>query len=529
MTIRKRLGLSFLAILGLFGLNLAIYSWGTARRTDAVEDLRLAAERQLLLNEIKQELTDLGKTVNVTSTLFDPTSQAGVPASELSQFKDQITAIDEKLHRFLDQSRGDSRVAVQTIVEQCGLLTASWTAAYENFGAHQDKALTELAIHSEPLAAKILKSLLPKLEDSEKLRGQDARMNFDRVAKITGQMTLVIFILSTIVAAAVAYLMSRHLTFGLQELKQGAARLGAGELEHRITIRGNDELTDLAQSFNEMASNLFAAHDEIDQRNTELAAAMEAAEDANRSKSSFLANMSHELRTPLNAIIGYSEMLMEDAQDSGEANVVADLRKINGAAKHLLTLINDVLDLSKVEAGKLDLYLEPFDVLEMMNDVVSIAQPLLEKNGNRLLLDCAKDLGEMRADQTKVRQSLFNLFSNATKFTEQGTITLSARRMMKDGQEQIVLAVIDTGIGMTPPQLSRLFQAFSQAEASTSRKYGGTGLGLALSRRLCRLMGGDITVESESGKGSTFTMNVPVRVEESRVGRTTGVSEKARA
>ena len=235
---------------------------------------------------------------------------------------------------------------------------------------------------------------------------------------------------------------------------------------------------------------------------------------ADRHKSEFLANMSHELRTPLNAIIGYSEMLQEDAADLGAEQFTDDLKKINAAGKHLLELINAVLDLSKIEAGKMELYLETFDVAGLVKDIAAVISPLAAKNANRLDVRCPGTIGTMRADLTKVRQALFNLLSNACKFTERGTITLAVTREALDGRDGLVFSVHDTGIGMTPEQLTKLFEAFSQADAATTRKYGGTGLGLALSRRLCRMMGGDVTVESEAGRGSTFTIRLPVEVRE---------------
>ncbi|MGE5027365.1 MAG: response regulator [Betaproteobacteria bacterium] len=243
--------------------------------------------------------------------------------------------------------------------------------------------------------------------------------------------------------------------------------------------------------------------------------AQEAAEQANRSKSIFLANMSHELRTPLNAIIGYSEMLLEEAEELGEEGFVADLHKIQSAGKHLLGLINDILDLSKIEAGKMELYLEDFDAAAMADEVCTTIRPLVEKNGNKLEVRCEGDPGEMRSDLTKVRQMLFNLLSNASKFTENGIITLTLSRQT-GAEDWLTFKVADSGIGMTGEQLGRLFQAFTQADASTTRKYGGTGLGLTITRRFCEMMGGTIEVESEPGKGSVFTMRLPARARESQ-------------
>jgi signal transduction histidine kinase/DNA-binding response OmpR family regulator len=261
----------------------------------------------------------------------------------------------------------------------------------------------------------------------------------------------------------------------------------------------------------------------------ELEAKSRELEVASRHKSEFLANMSHELRTPLNAIIGYSEMLQEEAQDQHADSFVLDLQKIHAAGKHLLELINAVLDLSKIEAGKMELYLESFEVAPILRDVAAVLDPLAQKNQNRLEVRCAPDVGAMRADVTKLRQALFNLLSNACKFTERGVVSLAVTRETSADGDAILFAVSDTGIGMTPAQMTRLFEEFAQADATTTRRYGGTGLGLALSRRLCRTMGGDITVASEAGRGSTFTIRLPAEVKEPASERSTPAAREASA
>jgi signal transduction histidine kinase/DNA-binding response OmpR family regulator len=269
----------------------------------------------------------------------------------------------------------------------------------------------------------------------------------------------------------------------------------------------NDRLTDEIRE-RKLMESLLAHHVKIADE------ARERAEEANRTKSEFLANMSHELRTPLNAIIGYSEILEEDAEESGQKELIRDLQKIRNAGKHLLNLINDVLDLAKIESGKMNLYFESFNIAKLAQEVVDTVKPLCEKNNNKITLECSGDVGLMRSDLTKVRQSLFNLLSNASKFTQDGRVTLTITKELSKtnkGEEVKIVSfkVTDTGIGMKPDQLKKLFQAFSQADNSTTRKYGGSGLGLAITQQFANMMNGEVIVESEYGKGSNFTIKLP--------------------
>ena len=283
----------------------------------------------------------------------------------------------------------------------------------------------------------------------------------------------------------------------------------------RAEKRTDDEIGFLIDRFNEMLTQIEEHEKEIQEVNEQLVQSEQRARAATQAKSHFLANMSHELRTPLNAIIGYSEMLQEEAQDSGQESFIPDLKKINRSGRHLLDLINDVLDLSKIEAGKMELYLETFDIPNLLEDVSTTVQLLVQKNSNTLEVRCPANLGAMRADMTKVRQSLFNLLSNASKFTKNGKITLEAAREISPTKpDWIVFRVSDTGIGMTTEQQDRVFEAFSQADSATARDFGGTGLGLTITKTFCRMMGGDVALTSEPGKGTTFTIRLPTEVRE---------------
>jgi signal transduction histidine kinase len=309
------------------------------------------------------------------------------------------------------------------------------------------------------------------------------------------------------------WLLTTRLLKPITDLTLATKTLSKGEWQQQVQVKYRDELGTLANTFNQMAKQLRISFSILEAKNEEAQKARAEAEDASKAKSVFVANMTHELRTPLNAIIGYSEMLQEEAEDMGLDDFIPDLRKIGSAGKHLLALINDVLDFSKVEAGRMELFLENFDVDTMLEDVRVTIEPLIEKNHNRLQVNQAGPLGQMYADVTKVRQCLFNLLSNASKFTEEGTITLAAHRHhAADDKEWITFQVSDSGIGMTPEQISKLFSAFMQADSSTTRKYGGTGLGLVITKQFCQMMGGNVTVASEYGKGTTFSIHLPIEV-----------------
>ena len=312
---------------------------------------------------------------------------------------------------------------------------------------------------------------------------------------------------SLILAGLIVWLfVLRYVVRRLTELATSMLAIARGELATPIPTPGRDELGDMSRTlavFRDNARDIRAARDEAEKARAE-------AEAASRTKSAFLANMSHELRTPLNAIIGYSEILVEDATDSGDEATVGDLQKIQGAGQHLLGLINGILDLSKIEAGRMDVYLEQIYLARLVDEVRAIVEPLVKKNGNKLVIECPPDIGSMRTDLTKLKQSLINLLSNAAKFTQNGTVTLAlSRAQTGSGQARFTFHVSDTGIGMNEEQLGRLFQAFTQADSSTTRHYGGTGLGLTITRHFASMLGGTIEVTSKPGEGSSFIMVLP--------------------
>ncbi|MEG3894064.1 MULTISPECIES: urea ABC transporter substrate-binding protein [unclassified Microcoleus] len=355
------------------------------------------------------------------------------------------------------------------------------------------------------------------------------------VASRTQHWLLGALVLSSI-AGIVAFVSVSAIIRNLGLLRKTASMMASGDLTARSPVVSNDAIGVLSSTLNTMAqqissllNGLEVRQRQLEERSGELEVAKNAAEAANRAKSTFLANMTHELRTPLNAIIGYSELLQEEAIELGEEEFVMDLASINMAGKQLLNIISDILDISKIEAGKMTLFLETFEVLNLIEQVVTTVQPMLGKNGNTLIVNCDRNIGTIYSDSSKLRQALLNLASNAAKFTDRGKITINVWKeegevLPIDNSEElpavrsrcpnpsIVFQVTDTGIGMTEDQVSRLFGAFAQADNSTTRRYGGTGLGLTISRKFCQMMGGDITVESGFDCGSSFTIRLPVAV-----------------
>jgi len=316
------------------------------------------------------------------------------------------------------------------------------------------------------------------------------------------------------------FLLSRRITQPIAAITEAAIHLENGQLDQSIPVVRQDEIGILAQTFNRMAQQLkesFAALEEsnqelefrVSERTAELEEAKEAAESATRTKSAFLANMSHELRTPLNSIIGYSEILQEEAELSGDEDSIPDLRKIQGSSRHLLNLINSILDLSKIEAGRMELQLAPMSIIDLAQDVMETIHPVAEAKFNTLVLDNESTVDSIESDFDKLRQCLLNLLSNANKFTQEGELTLTIKTISYQTENYLEFIVTDTGIGMAKDQLEKIFEAFTQADTALTRRYGGTGLGLTITREFVRMLGGTISAQSELGKGSAFTILIP--------------------
>ncbi|MCP4923604.1 MAG: HAMP domain-containing protein, partial [bacterium] len=328
-------------------------------------------------------------------------------------------------------------------------------------------------------------------------------------------LLLTVLILSTTLGAA--YFLLRWLALGpLSDMERVVQNMETGDFSQEIPVHRFDEFGMVATVFNSTTKELLKTYRSLENRSTELQSvnstlelSKRAAEEASNTKSQFLASMSHELRTPLNAIIGYSEMIIEDAEDLSPQEVTEDLEKVLSSARHLLELINDILDISKIESGKMKLNLETFEIVPLVEGIKSLSKPLFEKNKNRFVVNLSPELSQIHSDSTKIRQNLLNLISNATKFTHEGEITLDVD--VDDAQEWVIFSVKDEGIGMTQEQLGKIFDAFTQADATTTKKYGGTGLGLSITRKFCEMLGGEIDVTSTVGKGSVFSMRLPVR------------------
>lgn len=472
--------------------------------SDPIAEARQYSARVAELHEVRSDFNDAAR---ILSSVRQANSNEALSALR-AQFDETFSRFQSGLEKLRKDMAPDNAAA---------LAAAAQSLATYSTGNNGVFALRDQFLRVRTSIASITKSLKA---DSGKLRemvavivanaeSQAAESQQASTSAIeTSRIWLLLIAISTLVIAGliVWLFVHRYVVSRLDALADSMLAIARGNLATPIPAAGPDELGEMSRALGVFRDN---AHEIQTARDQAIAARAEA-EAASRAKSSFLANMSHELRTPLNAIIGYSEILAEDATDRGDEQSVRDLQKIQSAGKHLLSLINSVLDLSKIEAGRMDVYLEPVNLAQLVDEVRTMVQPLVEKNSNRLMIDCPPDIGTMRTDLTKIKQSLINLLSNAAKFTDKGEVGLAvARQTGPEGRSHVIFEVSDSGIGMTEEQAGRLFEAFAQADSSTTRNFGGTGLGLAITRRFATLLGGTVNVTSKPGAGSTFTLDLP--------------------
>ncbi len=499
MSLKRRLALSFALLLVLGLVNIVAHTWGSSVRSDLFRELQIVMRDQVSVRELEQKIDAMHRKIRVIQTLVDAGNARPVTEEEVFE---QINSLNALLsHIDMLEQRVRAAFGASRTIGQTKTLVTSWVAYLEGFTVDD---LPVATLEDTTSAFRSAMQSLVSLELSLVERASRINMDLNTAVDTTNRITTLVFLATLLATVLLAWHIVTFTSRSIRALHRGTEQWGGGNLAYQVPpLEG--ELGHLAESFNHMARNLRVAMNEVK-------AASARADAANQAKSSFLANMSHELRTPMNAIIGYSEMLIEEAGDDPAMPVgdfVPDVEKVLAAGQHLLALINDVLDISKIESGKMTVYREVTDLSQLLHEVIVTVQPMIDKNGNKLRY--RNDLKDPQTvtDVTRFRQIALNLLSNAAKFTRNGEITLAVRDANHDGSDYIEMSVVDTGIGMTEEQMAQVFEAFIQADLSTTKEYGGTGLGLTISKKFAELLGGSLLVDSVVGKGSCFTLRLP--------------------
>ena len=511
MNLSKRIALTSSVILVFFFFTIVVFMWSTQVSREKVSRLQSVIRTQYLVGDISQQLKELNTRLKVLEAVASAQDKNELDITEQTNLLKKVVATGNALYS-LRAIAGSAITQQLSGLEPAAEIIKEWKALI----SHAEEVDSPVQMYSLVAFSSAFDDAETRLKkDGDTLRSLSSGLNvaIDEAETLINRVSMMVFLISVLIAIALLFSLIRYTQKSLAQLRWGTKEWSSGNLTHRIQVTGKGDLSDVGRAFNAMAEKLDATMENAKEER-------HRADKANRAKSGFLANMSHELRTPMNAIIGYSEMLLEDLEDGVEPDpqdLEADLGKIQGAGKHLLGLINEVLDLSKVESGKMGVYNEQVDLKKLIEDVNSTVQPLVVKYDNTLKTVYHMEDSAIRTDVTKFRQILMNMLSNAAKFTRDGDITIEAHRFMEQDTDMLSVSVTDSGIGMTPAQLDKVFEEFTQADESTTREFGGTGLGLSICKKFAELMQGRIEVESTPGKGTRFTFMVPAIAEDIEV------------
>lgn len=503
-SLRLRLSLSIIGIVVLFTLTNITYQISGENRNLRLDNLQNAVQGQLTSVAIRQLLENQQNEILVLDALKQ-SSEENLTDSEIDNGIDKLNIVQGKMDELGSYVYQEGLSTYEEMMLSHDALNTLWAKFYRGYNKQQTP-------HIASIEKRFIQTieLLSAFETLEIQAAEQQTNELQTSSRVTDRITLAIYLFTIVLTVSLGFMLIRYTTRSLNELSLGTVRIGKGDLNHHIPITFNDELGDLAFAFNDMAGKLRNAMAQVQQ-------SKDRADQANKAKTNFLANMSHELRTPLNAIIGYSEMIIEAYREENqldEEQSVNDLQHILSSGRHLLQLINDVLDLAKIESGNMNVFNESFNSVKIINDLTTIMQPLAKKGNNTLIIETSTEIPQIYSDAVKFRQIFINLLSNACKFTHDGKITILITH--NSYKQQLIYHVSDTGIGMSAEQLNHIFEAFVQADSSTSKEYGGTGLGLAICRQFIQLMHGSLDVSSAPDEGTTFTIVLPISVQAPR-------------